>query len=55
MTKCLQNFLAIILVIKIARNNNSTYAFPEVTFLCLVERTSFEVSSCYVKYFTCLY
>ena len=51
MTKCLQSFLAIILVIKIARNKNSTFAFPEVTFLCLLERTLFEVSSCFVRHF----
>ena len=52
MTKYLQNFLAIILVIEIASNENSTFTFPEVAFLCLVERTPLEVSSCFViKYF----
>ena len=50
--KYLQNFLAIILVIKIASNKNCTFAFPQVTFFCLVERALFEVSNCFlVEYF----
>ena len=52
MTKYLQNFLAIIVIIEIASNKHGTFAFPEVTFLCLGEHTLFEVSSYFViKYF----
>ena len=47
-----KNFLAILLVIEIARNKNGAFAFPKVTFLCLVECRPIEVSSCFeIKYF----
>ena len=48
MTKYWQNFLAIILIIEIVNNKNNAFTFVEVTFLCLVERAPFEVSSCFV-------
>ena len=56
MTKYMQNFLAIILVIEIVSTKNSTFAFLNVAFLCFVERTPFEVPSCFViKYFYIFY
>ena len=52
MTKCLQNFLAIVIVIEIVCKRNGNFAYPDVTFFCLEECTQFEVSNCFVvKYF----
>ena len=40
-TTYLRSFFAIILIIKIASNDNSISTFPDVTLLCLEERYLF--------------
>ena len=49
MTKYLQNFLAVISIVKIACNKNLCFCFSGSNIFRLVERTSFEVSSSFVN------